>query len=78
MSHRLIMEKGCLHATMLFFYQIIIKIDGNQDRHKNLKQFDIGHIQTADFLCPETAFWRGCLQGRLVRQAPPSVKVTQL
>ena len=33
-SHRLIMGKCCLHASLFIFDKIIIKCAGNQDRHK--------------------------------------------
>ena len=29
--------------------RVIIKVAGNQDRHKSLKQFDFRHTQIADF-----------------------------
>ena len=49
-SHRLIMGKCCLHASsFVFFYQIIIKVAGNQDRHKSLDEFDFGPDQTTHF-----------------------------
>ena len=34
-SHRLIMGKWCLHASSFIFDRIIIKVAGNQDRHKS-------------------------------------------
>ena len=37
------------HASLFFFYFTFVKIAGNQDRHKRVKEFDFGHIQTADF-----------------------------
>ena len=37
--HRLIMGKWCLHASSFIFDGIIIKIAGNQDRHKSLDKF---------------------------------------
>ena len=39
-SHRLIMGKWCLHASLFIFVRIIIKVAGNQDRHKSLIEFD--------------------------------------
>ena len=39
-SNKLIMGKWCLHASLLIPDQIIIKIDGNQDRHKSSDEFD--------------------------------------
>ena len=37
--HRLIMGKCCLHASSFIFDRIIIKVAGNQDRHKSLDVF---------------------------------------
>ena len=34
------MEKCCLHASSFIFDRIIIKVAGNQDRHKSLDEFD--------------------------------------
>ena len=34
------MEKWCLHASSFIFDRIIIKVAGNQDRHKSLDEFD--------------------------------------
>ena len=50
----LIMGKWCLHASSFIFYQIIIKVAGNQDRHKILVKFDFGPNQTTYFrvTCP--------------------------
>ena len=39
-SHRLIMGKWCLHASSLIFDRIIIKVAGNQDRHKSLDELE--------------------------------------
>ena len=39
-SHRLTMGKWCLHASSFNFDRIIIKVAGNQDRHKSLDEFD--------------------------------------
>ena len=49
---RLIMGKWCRHASLFIFDQIIIKVAGNQDRHKNL--VDFGPNQTTHFgvTCP--------------------------
>ena len=41
-SHRLIMGKWCLHASSFIFDRIIIKVAGNQDRHKSSVEFDFG------------------------------------
>ena len=40
--------------ALLFFYRIIIKIAGNQDRHKSSVEFDFGPNQTTHFgvTCP--------------------------
>ena len=43
-SHRLIMGKWCLHASSFIFDQIIIKVTGNQDRHKSSDEFDFGPL----------------------------------
>ena len=39
-SHRLTMGKGCLLASSFIFDRIIIKVAGNQDRHKSLVEFN--------------------------------------
>ena len=36
------MGKCCLHASSFIFDRIIIKIAGQQDRHKNSDEFDFG------------------------------------
>ena len=53
-SHRLIMGKWCLHARSFIFDRIIIKVAGNQDRHKSLVEFDFGPNHTTHFgvTCP--------------------------
>ena len=53
-SHRLIMGKWCLHASSFIFDRIIIKVAGNQDRHKSSDDFDFGPDQTSHFgvTCP--------------------------
>ena len=38
------MGKWCLHASSLIIDQIIIKVAGNQDRHKRLNEFDFGSL----------------------------------
>ena len=53
-SHRLIMGKWCLHASLFIFYQIIIKVAGNQDSHKSLDEFDFGPLVSMAHLC---VFW---------------------
>ena len=39
------MGKWCLHASSFIFYRIIIKVVGNQDRHKSSVEFDFGRIR---------------------------------
>ena len=54
-SHRPIMGKWCLHATSSFIFdRIIIKVAGNQVRHKSLDEFDFGLDQPTPFgvICP--------------------------
>ena len=48
------MGKCCLHASSFIFYQIIIKVASNQDRHKSSDEFDFGPDQTTHFgvTCP--------------------------
>ena len=43
------MGKWCLHASLFSFDQIIIKVNGNQDRHKGSDEFDFGLDQTTHF-----------------------------
>ena len=43
------MGKCCLHADSFIFDRIIIKVAGNQDRHKSLDEFDFGPNQTTHF-----------------------------
>ena len=43
------MGKWCLHASSFIFVRIIIKVAGNQDRHKSMAEFDFGPNQTAHF-----------------------------
>ena len=43
------MEKWCLHSSSFIFDQIIIKVAGNQDRHKRLVEFNFGPNQTTHF-----------------------------
>ena len=45
-SHRLVMGKWCLHDSSFIFNRIIIKVAGNQDRHKYSDEFDFGPDQT--------------------------------
>ena len=48
------MGKCCLYASLFIFDRIIIKVAGNQDRHKSLNEFDFGPDQTSYFgvTCP--------------------------
>ena len=48
-SIRLIIGKCCLHASSFIFYQIIIKVAGNQNRHKSSDKFDFRMDQPAHF-----------------------------
>ena len=43
------MGKCCLHASSFIFDRIIIKVAGNQDRHKSSDEFDFGPDQTTHF-----------------------------
>ena len=38
------MGKWCLIASSFIFDRIIIKVAGNQDRHKSLDEFDFGPL----------------------------------
>ena len=40
----LIMGKWCLHAISFIFDRIIIKVAGNQDRHKSSDDFNFGPL----------------------------------
>ena len=55
-SHRLIhvMGKCCLYASSFICDRIIIKVAGNQDRHKNSDESDFWPDQTTHFgvTCP--------------------------
>ena len=48
------MGKWCLHESSISFERIIIKVAGNQDRHKSSDEFDFGSDQTTHFgvTCP--------------------------
>ena len=48
-SHRLIMGKCCLHASSSIFDRFIIRVAGNQDRHKSSVEFEFGPNQTTYF-----------------------------
>ena len=43
-SHGLIMGKCCIHASSFIFDRIIVKVAGNQDRHKSSDAFDFGPL----------------------------------
>ena len=43
------MGKRCVHASSFIFDRIIVKIAGNQDRHKSLVEIDFGPNQTTHF-----------------------------
>ena len=43
------MGKCCLQASSFIFDRIIIKVAGNQDRHKSSQEFDFGPDQTTHF-----------------------------
>ena len=43
------MGKYCLHASSFIFGRIIIKVAGNQDRHKSSDEFDFGPDKTTNF-----------------------------
>ena len=51
-SNRLIMDKWCLHASLFIFDRIIIKVVGNQDRHKSSEEVDFGPDQITHFGVP--------------------------
>ena len=53
-SYRLTMGRWCLLASLFIFDWIIIKVAGNQDRHKSSVEFDFGPNQTTHFgvTCP--------------------------
>ena len=38
------MGKWCLHVSLFIFDRIIIKVAGNQDRHKSSDEFDFGPL----------------------------------
>ena len=38
------MRKWCLHPSLFIFDRIIIKVAGNQDRHKSSDGFDFGPL----------------------------------
>ena len=58
-SHRLIMGKWCLHASSFIFDQIVIKVAGNQDRHKSSDEFDFGPLVSMAHLGYYERIWLG-------------------
>ena len=48
--HRLIMGKCCLHAGLFIFDRILIKVAGNQDRHKVGTSLILGWIRLLTFV----------------------------
>ena len=50
-SHEHIMGKCHLHASSFIFDRIIIKVAGNQDRHKSSDEFDFGPLVSMACLC---------------------------
>ena len=38
------MGKWCLYASSFIFDQVVIKVAGNQDRHKSSDEFDFGPL----------------------------------
>ena len=56
------MGKWCLHASSFIFDQVIIKVAGNQDRHKSSDEFDFGPmVSMAHLYVFEMRFDRGTL-----------------
>ena len=53
--HRLIMGKRCLHGSSFIFDGIIIKVVGNQERHKSSDEFDFGPLVSMAHLY---VFWK--------------------
>ena len=53
-SHRLIMGKWCLQASLFNFYRIFVKLAGNQDRHKISDEFEfrLDRISHFGVTCP--------------------------
>ena len=44
------MGKWCLHASSFIFDRIIVKVAGNQDKHKSLVEFDFGSLDSTAHL----------------------------
>ena len=56
------MGKWCLHASLFIFGRIIIKVAGNQDRHKSSDEFDFRPlVSTAHLYFFEVRFDHGTL-----------------
>ena len=60
------MGKCCLHASLFNFDRIIIKVAGNQDRHKSLDEFDFGPV---GWLCwgltSQSTIFQSCRDGAI-------------
>ena len=52
------MGKWCLHASSFIFDRLIIKVAGNQDKHKSLHEFIFRPDQTTHFLELPALEWR--------------------
>ena len=54
-SHRPIMGKWCLQASSFIFYQIFVKLAGNQDSHKISDEFEFWLERISHFgvMCPK-------------------------
>ena len=75
------MGKCCLHASSFIFDRIIIKVIGNQDRHKSSDKCDFGPDQTTHFgvTCPWMTkilhIWKGERGGSVVECRTPEREV---
>ena len=58
------MGKWCLHASSFIFDQIIIKVAGNQDRHKSSDELDFGPLVSMAHLY---VFWNEILPRRIFK-----------
>ena len=54
------MGKCCLHAGSFIFDRIVIRVAGNQDRHKSSDEFDFGPDQTTLSVAMETRVLISC------------------
>ena len=52
------MGKWCLHSSWLIFDWIIIKVAGNQDRHKSSVEFDLGQIRPLTLELLDLEWWK--------------------